>query len=714
LTDKFGNFFRPGAASIQSHSVFTNRVSELEQFKRFTTEHRRYAQAANPTDSDLPRHNILNFYGFGGIGKSTLLHRLQDTVKSAEGYPAATTLIDFQEPTSFGLEDLILRLRVTAGALGRPYSAFDLAFSFYWSIVHPGTPLSTYTRSNSLLKRAGEKVGLTEEMEKALAEVASTITSASGIAVAGTHLVQLIAKKIRAGYRARHAIANCSILPMFLDPDTVVESLTYLPALLAWDISEGGACQFVVFLDTYEQVTEKGRRFEASLQRICYLLPDVMFVIAGRNRLDWDRSDLRGALDYVGPDRWPDLQLRPDATANRCVLIGELSPHDSDQYLQQRLRKDGAPAIPAAIRERIIATAHGWPLHLDMAAAYYQELSVGGPADLSVFDKPFPALVLRLLSDLTPDERAVLFAAALFDSFDASLLQATAGHVSDSTVQAVIARPYVRSEPGSLCPYSLHSALREVLRANTDFWSAADWDRAARRAFDELGRRAETSTDRVQLNNLLLQGLRIGHEFELPVQWLSSAGRALARQGGLDPAALTGIEGSPAAGLSCLLRVVASRGKLPFRSFASALEECSADGRLAEPDYRWATALKADALLSIGRSAEAAEIYADVLAAPHTPAEVAAEARTMFALTLLKRGAFADLAELAVAGASGVSAPRLLGDVYRCNARWADSRAQYALGLAQAEAERDNGLAALFRAELALVDGWTRAADAGS
>lgn len=154
MSDKFSSFFRPGSGAAQTHSVFTNRTEEFAHFKRFTEEHQRYAASVDPINPDLPRRNILNFYGFGGIGKSTLLHKLQDTVKPTEQIPAATALIDFQEPTSFGLEDFILRLRLTAGGLGRVCSAFDLAFSFYWSIVHPGTSLSTYTRNNSLLRRA--------------------------------------------------------------------------------------------------------------------------------------------------------------------------------------------------------------------------------------------------------------------------------------------------------------------------------------------------------------------------------------------------------------------------------------------------------------------------------------------------------------------------------------------------------------------------------
>jgi hypothetical protein len=710
VSDKFSSHFRPGNGVARTQAVFTNRVREVAEFESFVQEHQRYAISIDPISPDVPRRNILNFYGFGGIGKSTLLHRLQDTVKSTSQLPATTALIDFQEPTSFNMEDLILKLRIAAGQLGYHCNAFDLAFSFYWSVVHPGTPLETYTKNNSLLRRTGEKVGLSEEMEGVLSEIASTITSTSGMAVAGTHLIGYVAKRIREGYRTRHAVANCPILPMFLDPDTAVDSLTYLPSLLAWDIAQAGACEFAVFFDTYENVTAKGRQVERAIQRICYLMPNVMFVIAGRNRVDWDRADLRGALDYVGPDRWPLLSLASDLPGNRCILIGELSTHDSDEYLQQRLRINGAPAIPKNVRNRIIKTSNGWPLHLDMAAAYYQEMAWKGSYELSEFEKPFPALVMRIASDLTPDERSVLLAAALFDSFDAHLVGIAAGGVTDSTVWNVINRPYVKRQPGSFLPYSLHVALRQVLRADNDFWSPADWRRSGTLGFDELGRRASTCTDRNQLSNLLLEGLRLSREFELPVQWLSSAGRALSKQGGLDTATLDATGDSAAAHLSCLLDVVAKRGRVPFRSLAEQLHKCAGTG-LTQADSMWAKALEADALLSMGHSTEAADIYTEVLASRSTPADISAEANTMFALTLLKRGSFTELSRLATSDPSSVAAPRLLGDVFRNNARWVEASEQYNAGLVRAEREHDAGLAALFRAELALVEGWTAKVD---
>lgn len=693
---------------MQARPVFTNRVDETAAFAAFTSAHREWAATIDPVSPDYPRRNVLDFYGFGGIGKSTLLRRLHNSAGGTDGQPAAALLVDFQEPTSFSAEDLVLRLRVAAGQLGHPCSAFDLALAFYWSIVHPGTPLETYTRNNSALHRASEKIGLTNEMQKVLTEVAATVTSASGMATAGSHLIQLVAKKLREGRRHRHAIENCPILPMFLDPDSAAESLTYMPALLAWDLQQSGGEPFYVFLDTYEEVTGRGRQAERPIQRMCYLLPNVMFVIAGRNRLDWDCAELRGALDFVGPECWPGL--RPDAPDSQCILLGELSEADADEYLRERLVIGDGPAIPAPVRDRMVSASDGWPLYLDLAAAYFQELHSYGSYDPDTFETSFPALVLRLMSDLPADERSVVYAAALFESFDAGLVRTAAGNVSDSTVQSVLRRPFVKRDTSAFCPYSLHAALRQVLRDDRAYWSEADWTGAATRAFDEIGRRVQARPGRLQLSNYVHQGLRVSHEFRIGVGWLSEACRTLSRQGGLDAATVAGITGTPAAQLSCLLTLITARTRTPFRSWAAGLAECRQSG-LAPADALWARSLEADALLSGGRTEAATALYTEILASPLTPADVAAEARTMYALVLLKTSAFTDLARLATSGPAGTSQCRLLGDVYRSNARWDESAAQFAAGLRQAEAEAHVGLAALFRAELALIDGWTARAD---
>ncbi|MCU1397371.1 MAG: hypothetical protein JWN62_480, partial [Acidimicrobiales bacterium] len=337
MTDNFRDHFRPTASGIRADSVFTNRVSEVAAFDRSISVLTAWLGVPGSVDVDAPRHNLLAFHGIGGIGKTTLIGELERRIRLGPT-PAATCRIDFQDPSAFSVEDLILRVRAAVGELGKPCIAFDVALSFYWSIAHPGTSLELYTRSNSVLQKVGEKIGLPDCVEDAVQEVASAIAGLTVIAGAGTRLIQTVVNAVRTKARIRHAIAGCASLPMFLETDSPEESLSYMPALLAWDLQQAGSPRVTVFLDAYEAVTDRGRETERVIQRICYLLPNVLFVTAGRNRIDWERQELEGALDYVGPTCWPDLVGEAQQPSDHCILVGDLSPEDSERYLCNRLR----------------------------------------------------------------------------------------------------------------------------------------------------------------------------------------------------------------------------------------------------------------------------------------------------------------------------------------------------------------------------------------
>ena len=115
MSQLFADHFRPGSGKAQARPVFTNRVDETAAFAAFTFGAPGMGGDDRPGHPDYPRRNVLDFYGFGGIGKSTLLRRLHNSVGGTDGQPAAALLVDFQEPASFSAEDLVLR---TAGGRG--------------------------------------------------------------------------------------------------------------------------------------------------------------------------------------------------------------------------------------------------------------------------------------------------------------------------------------------------------------------------------------------------------------------------------------------------------------------------------------------------------------------------------------------------------------------------------------------------------------------
>ena len=707
MADSLSDYFRRGGRLAQAVPTFTNRVAELQRFEHALLDHDQWRSSIDPLDPDLSRRNLLNYYGVGGIGKSTLLTELSNKLKHGRA-PSVSARVDFQQPSSYDIEEVVLRIRTTIGELGIKCVAFDFALAFYWNLTHPGETIDAYTKNRSLLHRATQRMGLSSSIEASVVEVVSSVVGASQLAHGASRLAHTVGKLVADRARVKHAIAGCAVLPRFLDPDNAEQMISYMPALLAWDLAQAGNPRVVIFFDTYEEVTRKGRHIENSIQRLCYMLPNALFVIAGRNRVDWDNYNLRGSLDYIGPITWPDLNGAEEDIACRSMLVGDLSATDAEEYLKGRLVKDGLPAIPEEVRQQIVVASGGWPLYLDIAAAQYQQALQEGTAGASDFGVPFPALVTRLLADLSLDERNVVRAAALLGTFSEDLVHAGAGGASYAAVRQVTDRAFVKQDSHAGWPFSLHPALRAALRSDLA-WTERDWSACAQRILNWLGVRAEETDSPTELAICVEQGLLLSHEYNVFCSWLSNGGRKLAAWGSLSSVRYLGASNTHAGSLSLLLETVEGTYDRPFLDAASALEECL-NPALADADRFWARSLQASALLSAGENARAETLFRELLS-EGTRADLSSETQTMYSLMLLKRGAFVDLEEYIAANGDAVDIFRLKGDIHRLNAQWSLAHDQYMLGLARAQERHDVGLMRLFEAELALVDGWSGTAD---
>ncbi|KQV69504.1 hypothetical protein ASC64_06560 [Nocardioides sp. Root122] len=709
MSDPFSDRFRVGASIVSARPVFTNRVDELARFRSAWDAHRASLDDLAALGREAPRTNVLHFYGTGGIGKSSLLHRLRREFDE-DGIARASEVIDFDSPSVFDLEEMVLRLRACVGQLGIRCTAFDFALHFYWSVAHPGESIEMYTAKHGVLGRLSRKYDLAADMESSVMDIVSSVVESSSVVHGTTKLASAVHRLLIDRARVKHAIAECDDLPIFLDPTTAEQSIGYLPALLSWDLQQAGNPPVTVFWDTYEEVQDRGRRQEKPIQRICFLLPNVFFVVGGRNRLDWAHESLLGELDYVGPRCWPGLA---ETEAASQVRVGDLSERDSDTYLSERLLVHGEAAIPPAVRQQMVAASGGWPLYLDLAAQHFQQAMAEGTADDIQGDVPFSALATRLAADLSMEERAVMRGAALLESFDADLVRAAAGHVADGAVMGLLERDFVKRDVLRVWPLSLHSTLRRALRADTtswDSWTDIDWNLAARRVFDRLAERAARSNDTRELRACLVQGLALAHEFLLPVDWLSVVARRLAGHGGLSGVRDLGSLKTPAGALSRLCQVVDAHSQTSFAEAAKPLDRALLDA-LSPVDRVWVRSLRATALLNAGEVRAAADAYSDIISDGVLPSDVAVHVHTMFALVLLKTGRFQELVALAEHPDSRVDLHRVLGDVTRYHARWDEARSHYERGLADSMASGDLGLERLYRAELALVDGWTGRSD---
>ncbi|MEW2134834.1 ATP/GTP-binding protein [Streptomyces sp. NPDC005435] len=541
---------------VGADEAFTNREDQWRVFVNALDGHVRHI--ADPgfdaADVEAPRRNLLVFHGVGGIGKSTLSRRLEAALASAEHRPAhwgdptwhgprvVPVRLDLARSANTDFERVVLTIRLAvAAAVGRPMPAFDIALRRYWDQRHPGEPLEEYLRRDGLVTRFGR--ALPEQMQAALGEIAQKLALPGMVGSAVGQLTGALVSALREHRRAVSALAGCARLADLLEADTDLEALSYYPHLLAWELARLPARKQiapVVLWDTFEDIGDRTHRdMERLLQHVVWLMPNVFFVVTGRNRLQWADPALHGQLDWTGPAAWPGLAHRElpaprtgttDPARRRQVLIGDFSAEDCQDFLTHRLSVDGRPLIDPALRRVISDRSHGLPLYLDLAAMRYLEIRrTGRTPDPSDFDVDFPALIARTLADLTPDERHVLRSVSLLDAFDTSLATACAGISRDAPVLRLLERPFIRRAPTSLWPYHLHALIRSTLRTaedtTDDRWSPRDWRNAAERAHIALGRRwsGHTGPDRRVLIACLRQGLTLATEFHLDLDWLTEA-----------------------------------------------------------------------------------------------------------------------------------------------------------------------------------------------
>ncbi|MEV7177798.1 ATP/GTP-binding protein [Kitasatospora sp. NPDC093679] len=558
---------------VGTDEAFTNRQGQWQAVADALAGH--LAALAAPgfdvQDLEAARRNVLVFHGVGGIGKSTLSRKLEaalaDTaLRPAQWgeptWPASPRLlpvrIDLARSAGGDFERLVLTLRLALAGLDRALPAFDIALIRYWEHNHPGEPLEEYLRRTGLVSRFAR--ALPGQMQSALSEAAQALALPGAVGSAVGHVAGAVVRAVRERRTTARALAGCPRLADLLEAEPDLDALSFYPHLLAYEIDRlpaKDAVVPVVLLDTFEDTGDRTNRdLERLIQRVVWLMPNALFVITGRSRLQWADSALQGQLDYTGPAAWPQLAAHipaartapatapastgpggtapstvpgPGPVADRQILIGDFSPEDCDDYLARRLTTNGRPLIGDDLRQVIAARSHGLPLFLDLAVMRFLEIRRTRTPEPADFDHDFPALIARTLQDLTPDERHVLRAASLLDAFDVPLATTAAAMTHQAPALRLIERPFVRENPLAPWPYHLHGVVRSAVRRaddqSDDRWSDQDWASAALRAFDALGRQwtGTPAGGRRLLVACLRQGLALARDHRLDLGWLTEA-----------------------------------------------------------------------------------------------------------------------------------------------------------------------------------------------
>jgi hypothetical protein len=536
--------FRSNDREVKAVDYFADRVDEWQSVARSLSSlvDATRESGFDVQDLETPRRNVLTFYGVGGIGKSTLSRQVTEHLRQGTGRPGhwpavdlatgpvVPVRIDLARDSGTDFESLVLAIRLAAAELGRPMPTFDLALQRYWEHNHPGEPLDEYILRRTRLSGLPGARNLPGQVQSALADVAQAVALPGTVGNVVGQGLRMVVHALRERQHRVRAFAQCRRFADLLEATPDQDALSYYPHLLAWDLANVPRRQratLVVLLDTFEDVGDRIHRdLERLVQRVVWLMPGTLFVITGRNRLQWDDPRLEGQLDWAGDEFWP--QLVGGATREpRQHTVGYLSAGDCEAYLSQRLTRDGRPMMDDATRRLITTNSHGLPLYLDLAAMRFLDLyrRRGHAPAADEFNIGFPALVVRTFRDLAPETRRVLRSVSLLETFSVPLASAAAGLDYDAPAQDLADRPFVDHDPDAPWPYRLHSLVREAVReldsTSDDRWTEADWRRAARRAFDAVGQ--QDLSNRARLVSALRQGMALSHQFDLPLGWLEDA-----------------------------------------------------------------------------------------------------------------------------------------------------------------------------------------------
>ncbi len=309
---------------------------------------------------------VLAYYGIGGIGKSTLLRQLIKEMDSELKDPRHE-LFDFnlKQDSRSVLESL-------KNLLARDYKfnfpLFDLGLYNYSLKIGEDTSspeVKGITENSPLLSFALSTIGMIPAV--------GFIRQLMECVDKGAAFVKTLLRKHE---RSIIEIEN-------MRPDDLYR---HLPRLFADDLSdnlEDAEEPLVIFLDTYEQLVNEMSSVGEPLTRDEWLrgeegviqnTSNVMWVIAGREKLKWERFD----------SEWSD--------ALEQHILGSLSEQDSVSFLKSAGIHD----------ERLCAELHeltqGTPVYLDLCVdRYYAVTAAGREATIDDFGGSVYALIERFL-----------------------------------------------------------------------------------------------------------------------------------------------------------------------------------------------------------------------------------------------------------------------------------------------------------------------------
>ena len=420
--------------------VFTDREELIAAFER------------NLAHKKPEEHRVLVFYGDGGIGKTTLLQKLEQLHR--QRYPQALMgRLDLAGADTTPPDLLLYRLRRLFPTI--PFPSFSLALAEYGRRFHPEQVYGSDRKE--LLQGAGPYADVLAgglEVLGQLSGVGLAVSTMKAAATAQRQLSDWVQQRAEPWLQRSQSLSEEQLLAQ-LPLQWAKDFRQALSSQLDhdWDdaITYSGTPPLIAF-DTYETLWhsgmgKSGRRREPRERWLVDLvseLPEVLWVVGGRDRLSWDEGYDQG---------WSE--------ACEQHLVDQLSEEDARSFLAKRGIKE------PAIAEKILRQAAGVPFYLELETQLYDKTPAAERTP-EVFGGSQQEQIDRLLTHLDASERATLKLLAAFGIWDRELFSQAVTHFATGypATGAVEMGRFWSIEPIGEGRWQLHNEMAHHLQAD--------------------------------------------------------------------------------------------------------------------------------------------------------------------------------------------------------------------------------------------------------
>ena len=419
--------------------VFTDREELIAAFER------------NLAHKQPEEYRVLVFYGEGGIGNTTLLQKLEQLHRQRCSQ-ALMGRLDLVGADTTPPDLLLYRLRRLFPTI--PFPSFSLALAEYGRRFHPEQVYGSDRKE--LLQGAGPYADVLAGGLEVLGQLSGVGLAVSAMKAAATAKRQLsvwVQQRAEPWLQRSQSLSEEQLLaelPLQWAKDFRQAISSQLEQ--DWDdaITYSGPPPLIAF-DTYETLWHSGmgrsgRRREPRERWLVELvseLPEVLWVIGGRDRLSWEGYD--------------------KAWGKACEqhLVGQLSEEDARSFLAKRGIEE------PAIVDKILRQGAGVPFYLELETQLYDKTPAAERTP-KVFGGSQRDQIDRLLTHLDASERATLKLLAAFGIWDRELFSQAVTHFATgypATAAAELGR-FWSIEPIGEDRWQLHNEMAHHLQAD--------------------------------------------------------------------------------------------------------------------------------------------------------------------------------------------------------------------------------------------------------